>query len=107
MDEFIYCYIIQKWDYPSHSYFSIPITSREPLNIKTYSEDMNEIVNCCQCLKKVKFEDTYTSNEIHTDLGFGFAVCEDCYKEYRTIVKHKNRYLSEEYNQKIANFLTK
>ena len=81
MDEFIYCYVIQKWDYSSHSYFSIPITSREPLNIKTYSEDMNEIVNCCQCLKKVKFEDTYTSNEIHTDLGFGFAVCEDCYKE--------------------------
>ena len=81
MDNFIYCYVIQKWDYPSHSYFSIPITSREPLNIKTYSEDMNEIVNCCQCLKKVKFEDTYTSNEIHTDLGFGFAVCEDCYKE--------------------------
>ncbi len=34
-------------------------------------------------------------------------LCEDCYKEYRTIVKHKNRYLSEDYNQKIANFLTK
>ena len=81
MDDFIYCYVIKKCDYPSHSYFSIAITSREPLNIKTYSEDMNEIVNCCQCLKKVKFEDTYTSNEIHTDLGFGFAVCEDCYKE--------------------------
>ena len=81
MDNFIYCYVIQKWDYPSHSYFSIPIISREPLNIKTYSEDMNEIVNCCQCLKKVKFEDTYTSNEIHTHLGFGLAVCEDCYKE--------------------------
>lgn len=31
--------------------------------------------------KKIKFEDTYTSNEIHTDLGFGFVVCEDCYKE--------------------------
>ena len=54
MNKFIYCYVIQKWDYSSHSYFSIPITSREPLNIKTYSEDMNEIVNCCQCLKKVK-----------------------------------------------------
>ena len=56
MDEFIYCYVIQKWDYCSHSYFSIPITSREPLNIKTYSEDMNEIVNCCQCLKNLDME---------------------------------------------------
>ena len=81
MDDFIYCYVIQKWDYPSHSYFSIPITSREPLNIKTYSEDMNEIVNCAQCLKEIKIGDSYTSKEIHTDLGFGFAVCEDCYEK--------------------------
>ena len=102
MNEFIYCYVIKKWDYPSHSYFSIPITSREPLNIKTYSEDMNEIVNCCQCLKKVKFEDTYTSNEIHTDLGFGFAVCEDCYEEewkrreyYENVVQLSERNSSE------------
>ena len=81
MDEFIYCYVIKKWDYPSHSYFSIPLISRTPLNLKTYSEDMNEMVNCCQCLKKIKYGDTYTSKEIHTDLGFGFSVCEDCYKE--------------------------
>ena len=81
MDNFIYCYVIKKWDYPSHSYFSIPITSREPLNIKTYSEDMNEIVNCAQCLKEIKIGDSYTSKEIHTDLGFGFAVCEDCYEK--------------------------
>ena len=81
MNKFIYCYVIQKWDYRSHSYFSIPIISREPLNIKTYSEDMNEIVNCCQCLKKIRYGDTYTSKEIHTNLGLGFAVCEDCYKE--------------------------
>ena len=88
MDNFIYCYVIQKWDYNSHSYFSIPIISREPLNIKTYSEDMNEIVNCCQCLKKIRYGDTYTSKEIHTDLGFGFAVCEDCYKEEWKRRKH-------------------
>lgn len=81
MDEFIYCYVIQKCDYHSHSYFSIAITSREPLNIKTYSEDMNEIVNCAQCLKEIKIGDSYTSKEINTDLGFGFAVCEDCYEK--------------------------
>ena len=81
MDDFIYCYVIQKWDYPSHSYFTIPLISRTPLNLKTYSEDMKEMVNCCQCLKKIKYGDTYTSKEIHTDLGFGFAVCEDCYEK--------------------------
>ena len=81
MDEFIYCYVIQKWDYSSHSYSTIPLISRTPLNLKTYSEDINEMVNCCQCLKKIKYGDTYTSKEIHTDLGFGFAVCEDCYEK--------------------------
>ena len=81
MDDFIYCYVIKKCDYSSHSYFSIAITSREPLNIKTYSEDMNEIVNCCQCLKPIRYGDTYTSKEVHTKIGFGYAVCQECYEE--------------------------
>ena len=81
MDDFIYYYQIQKWDYSSHSYFTIPLISRTPLNLKTYSEDMNEIVNCAQCLKEIKIGDSYTSKEIHTDLGFGFAVCSKCYEE--------------------------
>lgn len=81
MDNFIYCYEIQKWDYPSHSYLTIPLISRTPLNLKTYSEDMDEIVNCAQCLKELKIGDSYTSKEIHTDLGFGFAVCSKCYEE--------------------------
>lgn len=91
MDDFIYCYVIKKCDYSSHSYFSIAITSREPLNIKTYSEDMDEIVNCAKCLKEIKIGDSYTSKEIHTDLGFGFAVCEDCYeKELERKRKHED-----------------
>lgn len=80
-EDCVYLYLIKKWDYPSHSYFTIPITSREPLNIKTYSNDMDEIVNCCQCLRPIKFGDTYTSKEIHTELGFGYGVCPECYEK--------------------------
>lgn len=77
----IYQYVLNRWNYEYHTYFTIPLTSRVPLNIKTYSEDMDEIVNCCQCLKEIRFGDTYTSKEVHTDLGIGFAVCPECYEE--------------------------
>lgn len=49
--------------------------------VKTYSIDMNEKVNCASCGKEIKFGDCYTILEIHTDIGFGFAVCENCYNE--------------------------
>ena len=33
-----------------------------------------------QCGKELKYGDTYTSLEIHTAMGFGYGVCEDCYE---------------------------
>ena len=45
------------------------------------NDDLEEIVNCAQCGKELKYGDCYTSLEIHTDMGMGFAVCEDCYEE--------------------------
>ena len=50
-------------------------------NVKIYSNDMDEIVNCCQCGCKTKFGECYTSREVHTELGFGYMVCEKCYSE--------------------------
>ena len=48
-------------------------------NVKTYCEDMGAIVNCACCGKRLPFGKCYTSREIHTGLGFGYAVCGDCY----------------------------
>ena len=43
---------------------------------------MDEIVNCCQCLKEMKFGEGYTSKEVHTPvLGFGYCVCSECYEK--------------------------
>lgn len=53
-------------------------------------EDMNKIVNCCQCGKKIKFGSTYTSLEVHNNYGFGYAVCGECYnKEYKRRIKYR------------------
>lgn len=71
--------ILQKWNYKTHSYDNM----RCPIdwNCKTYSNNMEEIVNCPHCGKKIKFGDTYTSLEFHTGLGMGYGVCEECYKK--------------------------
>ncbi len=71
--------ILNKWNYKKQIYE--PYNISDEWNCKLYSEDLNEIVNCPHCGKKIKFGDCYTSLEIHNYIGFGFAVCEKCYEE--------------------------
>ena len=60
----------KKWNYETHKYDDYLVPSDKIL--KTYSDNMDEIVNCCQCLKEMKFGEGYTSKEVHTPvLGFG------------------------------------
>lgn len=55
-----------------------------PVGASLYETDMDKEISCCKCGRKVKYGDTYTSREIHTDLGIGYAECEDCYFEDKT-----------------------
>lgn len=71
--------MLLKWNYRYQVYDSYEIP--EDWNVKTFSNDMDEIVNCCQCGKAIKFGDGYTSKEVHTKAGMGYAVCEDCYSQ--------------------------
>ena len=68
---------LKKWNWKTREYdpYEIP----DDWNVKTYSNDMDEIVNCPHCGRKVAFGDCYTSREIHTEHGFGYCVCGDCY----------------------------
>ena len=65
-----------KWNYKRHKYndYIIP----DGWNCKTYSPDMEETINCASCGKQLKFGDSYTSLEIHNNMGFGYAVCQRC-----------------------------
>ena len=69
--------LLKKWNRKTREYdpYEIP----DDWNVKTYSNDMDEIVNCPHCGRKVAFGDCYTSLEIHTEHGFGYSVCGDCY----------------------------
>lgn len=71
--------LLNKWNYQTHSYDPMQIPN--DWNCKTYSDDMDEIINCPHCGKQIKFGDGYTSLEIHTHIGFGYIVCEECYNK--------------------------
>lgn len=73
---------IRRWNYDKQAYepYDVP----DDWNVKVYSDDMDEIVNCPHCGRKVTFGECYTSKEIHTEYWFGYAVCEECYDMERT-----------------------
>ena len=70
--------ILRKWNYNTREYdpYEVP----DDWNVRFYSDDMDEIVNCPHCGRALPFGETYTSHEIHTFAGMGFGVCPDCYE---------------------------
>lgn len=74
---------LNRWNYETQEYdpYGVP----DDWNVKSYSDDMDEIVNCPHCGRKVTFGSCYTSKEIHTAGGFGYAVCESCYNIERAL----------------------
>ena len=71
--------IVGKWNYEKNDYD--PYVISDDWRIVLYTENMDEIVNCCSCGREVEYGDCYTSKEIHNQVGMGFPVCEECYEE--------------------------
>ena len=71
--------ILRKWNYLTHQYEKHIIT--DDWHVTTYEDDMETKVNCACCGKQITHGQSYCSLEIHTQLGFGYDVCEDCYAE--------------------------
>ena len=75
---------LKKWNNKTAVYDDYNVL--DEWKVKTYSGDMEEIINCAQCGKEVKVGETYTSLEVHTEVGFGYLVCPQCYEQ-----EHKRR----------------
>lgn len=73
---------LNRWNYDKQIYepYEVP----DNWNVKSFAVDMDEIVNCPHCGQEATFGSCYTSREIHTQSGFGYAVCEKCYNIERT-----------------------
>lgn len=70
---------LQRWDYDLHEYqlFMVPAD----WNVTVGGNNMDELINCPTCGCILKVEDSYTSKEVHTNIGIGFCVCEKCHDE--------------------------
>lgn len=69
--------LLRKWNYEKHEY--------EPYNVPDewectwYGTDLSKMINCCQCGKETTLGYSYSSLEVHTLVGFGYMVCENCH----------------------------
>ena len=70
---------LRRWDPVKRRYE--PHLVMDKWNLKVYSNDMEEVINCARCGKKIKYGDGYTSRQILTEPGFGYTVCEKCYEQ--------------------------
>lgn len=70
--------IIRKWDYKTKQYIAY-ITPATIISV--YSDDLDQPVDCANCGLRMTYAVGYTSKTLHNMAGFGFSVCEKCYKE--------------------------
>ena len=70
-------YSVLRWLPNKHKYKKY----RLPVGACLHSDDMDKVVSCASCGQKIKYGDTYTSRQIHTGIGIGFAVCSECYEK--------------------------
>jgi len=67
---------MQRFNRKTHEYesFSPPVPDG---NYPIYTDNMDEIVNCCQCGKEITFGEGYGSMEIYTG-AWSHVVCREC-----------------------------
>ena len=63
------------------------------------ANEMDDLINCPHCGKEIKFGDSYTSHEIHTPLGMGYAVCEECYFGSENVRYYKDKGIEYNYEK--------
>jgi hypothetical protein len=51
------------------------------MNADYMKKTWKKMVPCAQCGRLHKYGEMYTSREVHTAYGFGFAVCRECYDD--------------------------
>lgn len=71
--------VMQKWNPKTHQYeeYEVPNNWNTPL----YTDNMQELVNCARCGKEIHYGESYTSLQIHNNLGLAYSVCRECYEQ--------------------------
>lgn len=74
---------VMKWNMETRKYDLSPDLSHldSGSNVKLFTPDMDEQVNCISCNSPMTFGNGYTSRVYHNPYGFGFPVCHECYQK--------------------------
>lgn len=67
----------EKWNFEKQEYEEYELLDNCPL----ICYDMEKIINCADCKKEFRYGECYCSKAIHNKDGFGYPVCEECYKK--------------------------
>ena len=67
----------KKWNFKEKKYYDYELPKGSVLSVV----DMDEVITCASCGKKLIFGNAYTSKQIHSNGGFGYSVCNQCYKK--------------------------
>lgn len=86
--------ILRRWNYLTHQYEKHIVPN--DWHVTTYETDMESKVNCACCGKQITHGQSYCSLEIHTQLGFGYDVCDECYVEEMKLRMENERQCQEE-----------
>ena len=71
--------ILQKWSNRTRCYEDYEVPDNWAVAVT--APTMDTFVDCAGCGKSIPFGAAFTSSEIHTGFGFGYAVCKKCNKE--------------------------
>ena len=82
----------RRWDEAKREYGLYDL----PEGSSAYESDMETIVACARCGRPVTFGECYTSMQIHTPMGFGYAVCQECHEKEWAERKESDPHLHQE-----------
>lgn len=69
---------LNRWNWKTREYepYEVPDGRR----VAVYVPSMATVVDCASCGTSKPYGEMYTSREIHTPMGIGYSVCEECYE---------------------------
>lgn len=69
--------VAQKWN-PYHGKYRFYVLPEDELKCSLLEDSAEKIIACAGCGRSVKYGESFSSLEIHTESGFGFMVCHMC-----------------------------
>lgn len=70
---------INKWNFRLKKYELFEIPNNR--NICFSSNNMSQVIQCVNCGKELTVGESNISLQYHTNMGFGYCVCNSCYQD--------------------------